>query len=64
VHVPAARGSVIPEMDSIRDDFPALWIPITAIWGRSISIWTLNVPVMSACKERKTSRRTRCYASG
>jgi hypothetical protein len=41
VHVPAARGSVIPDIDSMSDDFPALWAPMTAIWGRSISIWTL-----------------------
>lgn len=41
VQVPAARGSVIPEIDSIREDFPALWDPITAIWGRSISTCTL-----------------------
>jgi len=43
VHVPAERGSVIPEIDSIRDDLPALCEPITAIMGRSMSIWTLNI---------------------
>ena len=42
VQVPAARGSVIPEIDSMREDFPALWDPITAIWGRSISTCTLS----------------------
>ena len=42
VHVPAALGSVIPEIDSINDDFPALWEPITAIMGKSISAPTLD----------------------
>ena len=42
VQVPAARGRVIPEMDSIKEDFPALWEPMTAIWGRSMSTWTLS----------------------
>lgn len=42
VQVPAARGSVIPEIDSMREDFPALWDPITAICGRSISTCTLS----------------------
>lgn len=37
VHVPLARGKLIPEMDSIKEDFPALWEPITAIDGRSKS---------------------------
>jgi hypothetical protein len=32
----------MPEMDSMSEDFPALWEPMTAIWGRSISTWTLN----------------------
>jgi hypothetical protein len=36
VQVPAARGRVIPEMDSMREDFPALvvvvgWIGITGL---------------------------------
>jgi len=37
VQVPEARGRVIPEIDSMREDFPADWFPTTAIWGRSIS---------------------------
>jgi len=41
VQVPAARGKVMPEIDSISEDFPALWAPITAICGRSMSVWTL-----------------------
>lgn len=31
VHVPAARGNVMPEILSINEDFPALWEPMTAI---------------------------------
>ena len=42
VQVPLARGRVIPEMDSIKDDLPALWDPTTAIMGKSISDWTLR----------------------
>ena len=42
VQVPAARGNVMPEIDSMSDDFPALWDPITAICGRSISLWMLR----------------------
>ena len=42
VQVPAARGNVMPEIDSMSDDLPALWDPITAICGRSISLWTLR----------------------
>ena len=42
VQVPAARGSVILEMDLIEDDFPAFWEPMTAIMGRSISAPTLH----------------------
>lgn len=42
VQVPAARGRVIPDIDSIKDDFPALWEPITAIMGRSMSAPTLH----------------------
>ena len=41
VHVPDERGRVTPEIDSMREDFPALWLPMTAIMGRSISLWTL-----------------------
>lgn len=47
VHVPAERGRVIPEMDSIRDDLPALCEPITAIMGRSMSVCTLDIDSMS-----------------
>ena len=42
VQVPAARGRVIPDMASMRDDFPALWEPTTAIMGKSISAPTLD----------------------
>ena len=42
MQVPAARGRVIPEMDSIEDDFPVFWEPMTAIMGRSISAPTLH----------------------
>jgi hypothetical protein len=41
VQVPAARGKVMPDMDSMREDFPALWEPMTAIIGKSMSFWTL-----------------------
>lgn len=41
VHVPLARGRLMPEMASIRDDFPALCEPTTAITGRSTSPCTL-----------------------
>lgn len=37
VQVPLARGRVIPEMDSIKEDLPALCEPTTAIIGRSMS---------------------------
>jgi len=47
VHVPEARGRVIPEIDSMREDFPADWIPTTAIWGRSMSSCTLMIPLRS-----------------
>jgi len=46
VQVPAARGSVIPDIDSINEDFPALWEPITAIVGKSISAPTLQYKKM------------------
>ena len=37
VQVPGARGKVIPDMASIRDDFPALCDPKTAMTGMSRS---------------------------
>ena len=37
VQVPRARGKVIPDMASIRDDFPALCAPKTAMIGISRS---------------------------
>ena len=37
VQVPDARGRVIPDMASIRDDFPALCDPRTAMTGMSRS---------------------------
>jgi len=42
VQVPAALGRVIPDIASIKDDFPALWDPMTAIMGKSISAPTLH----------------------
>ena len=42
MQVPAALGRVIPDIDSINDDFPALWEPMTAIMGKSISAPTLR----------------------
>jgi len=42
VQVPAARGRVIPDIDSIKDDLPALCEPMTAIMGKSISAPTLH----------------------
>jgi hypothetical protein len=31
----------MPEIDSMSEDFPADWEPMTAIWGRSMSTCTL-----------------------
>ena len=42
VQVPEARGKVIPDMASIRDDFPALCDPKTAMMGISRSNCTLR----------------------
>ena len=42
VQVPAARGRVIPDMATIRDDFPALCDPNTAMMGMSRSNCTLR----------------------
>jgi len=42
VQVPLARGSVMPEIASIREDFPALCHPIAAIAGISRSTSTLQ----------------------
>ena len=33
---------MIPEIDSIKEDLPALCDPVTAITGRSMSTWTLE----------------------
>ena len=33
---------MIPDMDSISEDFPALCEPMTAIWGKSMSTCTLH----------------------
>ena len=41
MQVPAARGRVIPDIASIKEDFPALWEPTTAIVGKSTSAPTL-----------------------
>lgn len=58
VQVPAARGKVMPDMDSINDDFPALWLPITAIWGRSMSTCTLVHKKVSESRPRHENKRT------
>ena len=42
VQVPTARGRLIPDIDSINDDFPALWEPMTTIMGKSTSAPTLS----------------------
>ena len=42
VHVPLARGSVIPDIASMREDFPALCQPMAAIAGISTSTSTLE----------------------
>ena len=42
VQVPGARGRVIPDMASIRDDFPALCDPKTAMTGMSRSSCALR----------------------
>lgn len=42
MQVPEARGRVIPDIDSIKEDLPADWLPTTAICGRSMSTWTLT----------------------
>ena len=41
VKVPAGRERVIPSIDSIKEDSPSLWEPITTILGKSISAPTL-----------------------
>jgi hypothetical protein len=40
--VPLARGSVIPDIASMREDFPALCQPMAAIAGMSTSTSTLQ----------------------
>ena len=59
VQVPADLGSVIPEIASIRDDFPALCWPMTAIWGMSMSTWTLQQwrPMSYLSKKEKRKER-------
>ena len=53
----------MPEMDSMRDDLPALWLPITAIIGRSISVCTLQETRHEHCKEVAAKEcRTLCHA--
>jgi hypothetical protein len=42
VQVPLARGRVIPEIASMREDFPALCQPMTAIAGTSRSTSALQ----------------------
>mmetsp|Transcript_1599 Transcript_1599/g.4471 ORF Transcript_1599/g.4471 Transcript_1599/m.4471 type:complete len:206 (-) Transcript_1599:77-694(-) len=37
---PVPRGKGTPEMASNTDDLPALWSPMTAIWGSGKSCWT------------------------
>ena len=42
VQVPNDHGSVTPETDSMRDDLPAFWLPMTVIIGKSMSVCTLS----------------------
>merc|ERR1719247_3932872 len=37
---PVPRGKGTPEIASSTDDLPALWSPMTAIWGSGKSCWT------------------------
>lgn len=62
VQVPAARGSVMPEIDSMSDDFPALWFPMTAICGKSMSTWTLHKGQHIYVKYNMNNL-TQCYAA-
>jgi len=48
----------MPDMDSMREDFPALWEPMTAIWGRSISTWTLYSQELASRPKDKSETRT------
>ena len=41
----------MPEMASIKDDFPALCWPITAITGKSMSSWTLHSTLELDCEK-------------
>src|SRR5271170_3578233 len=58
VQVPVARGTLICEIDSMRELFPALWFPITAIFG---SLMISSVPQsrsaltisLSFCREKE-----------
>lgn len=51
MQVPLARGSVMPEIASIREDFPALCQPITAIVGMSKLTSTLQYEFVTSGKE-------------
>jgi hypothetical protein len=51
----------MPEIDSIRDDFPALWLPMTAINGRSISVCTLTIDTINVNQGPQTPLRENSY---
>jgi hypothetical protein len=51
----------MPEIDSIRDDFPALWLPMTAISGRSISVCTLTIDTINVSQSPQTLLREDSY---
>jgi hypothetical protein len=70
VHVPEARGRVIPEIDSMSEDFPALCEPSTAMMGMSRSRWALgekrnevSTTVDRVCCEPHPVARRRLIAS-
>jgi hypothetical protein len=52
VQVPLARGSVMPEIASMREDFPALCHPMTAMAGisRSTSALVQREPMITGGK--------------
>ena len=51
MQVPLARGSVMPEIASMSEDFPALCQPITAMEGMSRSTSALQDGLVSCGKE-------------
>ena len=51
MQVPLARGSVMPEIASMSEDFPALCQPITAMEGMSRSTSALQDGLVSCGKD-------------